>query len=64
MPATARAELEAAALYAVNHPETKARLADLGAIPAPMDGSDTERLLKSESDYWEPFVKSLNITLD
>lgn len=64
IPATARAELESAALYAVNHPETKARLTDLGAIPAPMNGADTEKLLKSEADYWEPFVKSLNITLD
>lgn len=64
IPEAAKAELEAAALYAVNHPETKARLIDLGAIPAPMNASDTEKFWKTEVDYWGPFVKSLNIVLD
>lgn len=64
VPAAVRTELEAAALYAVNHPETRTRLVDLGAIPAPMNASETEEFLKSETAYWGPFVKSLNISLD
>ncbi|SPP92902.1 Bug family tripartite tricarboxylate transporter substrate binding protein [Bradyrhizobium vignae] len=63
-PAATKAKLEAAGLYAMNHPETKARLIDLGAIPASMNGSDTEKFVRSEVDYWETFVKSMNITLD
>ena len=59
LPAPILAKLEAEALKAINHPDTLAKLRDLGAIPAPMGAAQLERFWKADFDYWRPVVQSV-----
>ena len=61
LPAPILARLEAEALRAINHPDTLAKLRDLGAIPAPMGAVQLERFWKADFDYWRPVVQSVNL---
>jgi tripartite-type tricarboxylate transporter receptor subunit TctC len=60
-PAQAVARLEAEALKAISHPETIAKLRDLGAIPAPMGAAQLDRFWKADFDYWRPVVQSVKL---
>ena len=61
LPAPILAKLETEALKAINHPDTLAKLRDLGAIPAPMGAAQLERFWKADFDYWRPVVQSVNL---
>ncbi len=61
VPAPVLARLEAEALKAINHPETLAKLKDLGAIPAPMGATQLDRFWKADFDYWRPVVRSVKL---
>jgi tripartite-type tricarboxylate transporter receptor subunit TctC len=61
VPAPVLAKLEAEALKAINHPETVAKLKDLGAIPAPMGAAQLDRFWKADFDYWRPVVQSVKL---
>jgi tripartite-type tricarboxylate transporter receptor subunit TctC len=61
VPGPVLAKLEADALKAVNHPDTIAKLRDLGALPAPMGAAQLDRFWKSEFDYWRPVVQSVKL---
>jgi len=61
VPAPVLAKLEAEALKAINHPDTVAKLKDLGAIPAPMGAAQLERFWKADFDYWRPVVQSVKL---
>ena len=61
LPAPILARLEAEALKAINHPDTIAKLKDLGAIPAPMGAAQLERFWKADFDYWRPVVQSVKL---
>lgn len=58
------ARLEQETLKAVQHPETLAKLKELGAIPAPMSAAELDRFWKSEFDYWRAALRTANIKLD
>jgi tripartite-type tricarboxylate transporter receptor subunit TctC len=64
VPAPVLAKLEAAALKAINHPDTVARLRDLGAIPQSMGVAELDKHWKSEIEYWRPIIQSANLSLD
>ena len=55
------AKLEAEALKAINHPETIAKLRELGAIPAPMGAAQLDKFWKADFDYWRPVVQSVKL---
>ena len=61
VPAPVLARLEAEALKAINHPDTLAKLRDLGAIPAPMGAAQLDRFWKADFDYWRPVVQSVKL---
>ena len=61
VPAPVLAKLEAEALKAINHPDTVAKLRDLGAIPAPMGTAQLDRFWKADFDYWRPVVQSVKL---
>ena len=61
LPAPVLARLEAEALKAINHPDTLAKLRDLGAIPAPMGAAQLDRFWKADFDYWRPVVQSVKL---
>ena len=61
VPAPVLAKLEVEALKAINHPETVAKLKDLGAIPAPMGVAQLDKFWKADFDYWRPVVQSVNL---
>jgi tripartite-type tricarboxylate transporter receptor subunit TctC len=61
VPAPVLAKLEAEALKAINHPETMAKLKDLGAIPAPMGAAQLDKFWKADFDYWRPVVQSVKL---
>jgi tripartite-type tricarboxylate transporter receptor subunit TctC len=63
-PAPLLASLEAEALRAINHPDTVARLKEMGAVPAPMGAAQLDKFWKSEIDYWRPIVLDPSIKLD
>ena len=64
VPAPVLAKLEAEALRAINHPDTVARLKEMGAVPAPMGAAQLEKFWKSEIEYWRPIVLNPAIKLD
>lgn len=64
LPAPVLARLEAEALRAINHPDTVARLKEMGAVPAPMGAAQLEKFWKSEIEYWRPIVLDPSIKLD
>ncbi len=64
VPAGILARLESATLAAARHPETVAKLKELGALPAPMGSAELDRFWKSEFDYWREAIKAANIKLD
>lgn len=64
VPAPVLAKLEAAALKAINHPETVARLKEMGVIPHPMGVAELDKHWKSEIEYWRPIIQAANLTLD
>ena len=51
----------AEALKAISHPETVAKLKDLGAIPAPMGAAQLDKFWKADFDYWRPVVQSVKL---
>jgi tripartite-type tricarboxylate transporter receptor subunit TctC len=61
LPPPVLAKLEAEALRAINHPDTLAKLKDLGAIPAPMGAAQLDRFWKADFDYWRPVVQSVKL---
>jgi tripartite-type tricarboxylate transporter receptor subunit TctC len=61
VPAPVLARLESEALKAINHPDTIAKLKDLGAIPAPMGAAQLDRFWKADFDYWRPVVQSVKL---
>jgi tripartite-type tricarboxylate transporter receptor subunit TctC len=61
VPAPILARLESESLKANNHPETTARLKDLGAIPAAMGAAQLDRFWKADFDYWRPVVQSVRL---
>jgi tripartite-type tricarboxylate transporter receptor subunit TctC len=61
VPPPVLAKLEAEALKAINHPDTIAKLKDLGAIPAPMGAAQLDRFWKADFDYWRPVVQSVRL---
>ena len=61
VPAPILARLETEALKAINHPDTIAKLKDLGAIPAPMGAAQLDRFWKADFDYWRPVVQSVKL---
>ena len=61
VPAPVLAKLEAEALKAISHPETVAKLKDLGAIPAPMGAAQLDKFWKADFDYWRPVVQSVKL---
>lgn len=61
VPAPVLAKLEAEALKAISHPETVAKLKDLGAIPAPMGATQLDKFWKADFDYWRPVVQSVKL---
>jgi len=63
-PAPIVARLEAASLAAARHPETVAKLKELGALPAPMPTAELDRFWKSEFDYWRSAIKAANLKLE
>jgi tripartite-type tricarboxylate transporter receptor subunit TctC len=63
VPGPVLARLEAEALKAINHPETTAKLKELGAIPSPMNAAALDRFWKSEFDYWRNSIRSANVPL-
>jgi len=64
VPAAILARLESATLAAAKHPDTVAKLKDLGALPAPMGAAELDRFWKSEFEYWREAIKAANIKLD
>jgi tripartite-type tricarboxylate transporter receptor subunit TctC len=64
VPAPVLARLETEALKAVNHPETLAKLEELGAIPAPMGAAGLDAFWKSEMTYWRDAIRDANVQLD
>jgi len=64
VPPAVLSRLEQETLKAVNHPETLAKLKELGAIPAPMNAAQLDRFWKSEFDYWRNALRTANIKLD
>jgi tripartite-type tricarboxylate transporter receptor subunit TctC len=56
--------LEQETLKAVSHPDTLAKLNELGAIVSPMNAAELDRFWKSEFDYWRAALKTANIKLD
>jgi tripartite-type tricarboxylate transporter receptor subunit TctC len=63
-PAPVVARLEAASLAAARHPETVAKLKELGALPAPMPVAELDRFWKNEFDYWRAAIKAANLKLE
>jgi tripartite-type tricarboxylate transporter receptor subunit TctC len=63
-PAPIVSRLEAASLAAARHPETVAKLKELGALPAPMPAAELDRFWKSEFDYWRGAIKAANLKLE
>jgi tripartite-type tricarboxylate transporter receptor subunit TctC len=63
VPATALTRLEVESLKAINHPEVKAKLVELGAIHAPMNAATLDRFWKSEFDYWRNAIRTANVPL-
>lgn len=64
LPAPVLARLEAEALRAINHPDTVARLKEMGAVPAPMGAAQLEKFWKAEIEYWRPIVLDPAIKLE
>ena len=64
VPAPVLAKLEAEALRAINHPDTVARLKEMGAVPAPMGAAQLEKFWRSEIEYWRPIVLDPAIKLE
>jgi tripartite-type tricarboxylate transporter receptor subunit TctC len=58
------AKLEAEALRAINHPDTVARLKEMGAVPAPMGAAQLDKFWRSEIEYWRPIVLDPSIKLE
>ena len=61
VPPPVLAKLEAESLRAINHPDTVAKLKELGAIPAPMGAAQLDRFWKADFDYWRPVVQSVKL---
>lgn len=64
VPAPVLARLESATLAAARHPDTVAKLKDLGALPAPMGTAELERFWRSEFDYWRGAINAAKLKLD
>ena len=64
VPQPVVARLEQETLKAVSHPETLAKLNELGAIVSPMNAAELDRFWKAEFDYWRAALKTANIKLD
>jgi tripartite-type tricarboxylate transporter receptor subunit TctC len=64
VPAPVLARLESEVLKAVNHPETVAKLKELGALPSPMNAAELDRFWKSEFDYWKSAITATNFKID
>jgi tripartite-type tricarboxylate transporter receptor subunit TctC len=46
---------------ALANPEAKARLADLGNVPAPMASADVGKLMAEETEKWRKVIRAANI---
>jgi len=55
--------LESETLKAINHPDVKTKLVELGAIHSPMNAAELDRFWKSEFDYWRNAIRSANVPL-
>lgn len=64
VPAPVMARLESAALKAINHPDTVAKLKELGAIPAPMNAAGLNAFWQSERTYWRDAIRDAKVELD
>lgn len=64
VPAPILARLESATLAAARHPDTVAKLKDLGALPAPMGSAELDRFWRSEFDYWRGAINAAKLKLD
>jgi tripartite-type tricarboxylate transporter receptor subunit TctC len=64
VPGPVLARLESASLQAARHPETVAKLKELGALPTPMPAAQLDAFWKSEFDYWRAALKTANVKLD
>lgn len=64
VPPPVQVRLEAAALAAARHPDTIAKLRELGALPTPLNAAELDRFWRSEFDYWRGALKAANIKLD
>ncbi|HMN80528.1 MAG TPA: tripartite tricarboxylate transporter substrate binding protein [Burkholderiaceae bacterium] len=58
------ARLEAEALKAINHPDTMAKLKELGAIPTPMNAGELDKFWKAEMVYWRDAIRDAKVQLD
>jgi tripartite-type tricarboxylate transporter receptor subunit TctC len=64
VPASVLAKLEAELLKVVNHPETVAKLRELGAVHAPMNAAGLDAFWKSEFDFWRKAITTTNFKID
>jgi tripartite-type tricarboxylate transporter receptor subunit TctC len=64
VPGPVASRLESASLQAARHPETVAKLKELGALPTPMPAARLDAFWKSEFDYWRAALKTANVKLD
>jgi tripartite-type tricarboxylate transporter receptor subunit TctC len=63
-PADVIGKLNAALTAALDEPESKARLADLGVEPMPMTPIQFAKLIASENDKWGKVIRDASIRLD
>lgn len=58
------AKLESEALKAIKHPDTVAKLKELGAVPAPMGAAELDRFWRAELAYWRRAIEGANLKLE
>lgn len=63
-PEAIHRQLEKAALAAIDHPDTRKRLEELGNIPRPLDSAGFAKFWQDEATYWKPIVEMSGIQLD
>lgn len=61
LPEPVKQKLEAALAQALAEPDTRSRLAQMGAVVTPMNGSDFGKYIASELATWSKFIQDNNI---
>jgi tripartite-type tricarboxylate transporter receptor subunit TctC len=64
VPAPVLAKLESELLKVVSHPDTIAKLKELGAVPAPMNAATFDAFWKSEFDFWRKAIVATNFKVE